>query len=82
MKCCICDQEIEVKRDPKGKIYWTEGNNAEPVVKEGRCCDACNTEVVIPVRMGGDPIDYIEARLNRVRGTGKCLDSNLRSSRN
>lgn len=27
------------------------GNSAEPVVKDGRCCDRCNKEVVIPKRL-------------------------------
>lgn len=30
-------------------IGW--GHNAEPVVKDGRCCDRCNKEVVIPKRL-------------------------------
>ena len=36
--CCIC-----------GKEYTGYGNNAEPVCS-GRCCDECNTKVVIPER--------------------------------
>ena len=42
--CCICDKYIE----PKGS--WILGNNAEPV-KDGRCCDKCNSEIVIPERI-------------------------------
>jgi hypothetical protein len=38
-KCIICNTEI------KG---W--GNNANPV-QNGRCCDNCNIEVVIPYRI-------------------------------
>jgi len=38
-KCIICK-----------KSYTGRGNNAEPV-KRGRCCDACNSGVVIPIRM-------------------------------
>lgn len=30
--------------------YTGFGNNAWPV-NEGRCCDACNSEVVIPARI-------------------------------
>lgn len=37
--CCICGKQIE---------GWS--NNAEPV-KQGRCCDDCNWEYVIPARM-------------------------------
>lgn len=40
MKCCLCGREIE-----------GYGNNAEPV-KDGRCCDDCNDNVVLPVRIG------------------------------
>lgn len=38
-KCCIC-----------GRIVNGYGNNAVPV-KEGICCDQCNTDVVIPARI-------------------------------
>ena len=41
MKCCICDNEIEV--EPNG---WDEGNNAMPL-KDGRCCDECNGKVIM-----------------------------------
>lgn len=33
-----------------GYMYYGFGNNAEPV-NHGRCCDTCNSTVVIPVRM-------------------------------
>lgn len=39
--CCIC-----------GKEFTGWGNNPDPIKKSGRCCDACNAEVVIPVRLG------------------------------
>lgn len=35
MKCCLCGNEI--------KGY---GNNPEPLTDEGRCCDACNENVI------------------------------------
>ena len=38
-KCCIC-----------GKIEKGYGNNAQPI-KEGVCCDLCNSTVVIPARL-------------------------------
>jgi hypothetical protein len=39
-ECCICSLE-----------YIGYGNNAAPV-KEGRCCDECNSVMVVPVRIG------------------------------
>lgn len=46
----------ELKNEPSGKcvvckrnfIGW--GNNAEPF-KKGRCCDTCNNERVVPLRL-------------------------------
>lgn len=40
MKCCICGKEIE-----------GYGNNPVPVKAEGRCCDECNSNYVIPERI-------------------------------
>lgn len=51
MECTICKEEIEKQTDDKGKVYWDQGHNAEPVA-EGRCCDKCNIEKVIPSRLG------------------------------
>ena len=48
MKCCLCDKEIPVKFHG-----WDSGNDAEPVVANGRCCDECNTKIVIPTRLIG-----------------------------
>ena len=45
MKCCICQQKI--KKELNG---WTLGNNAQPV-KDGRCCNKCNSTIVIPARL-------------------------------
>ena len=39
--CSICHKPIE---------GW--GNNAWPVVNDGRCCDHCNWSVVLPARLG------------------------------
>ncbi|QDP61217.1 MAG: hypothetical protein GOVbin2729_43 [Prokaryotic dsDNA virus sp.] len=47
MKCSVCSSEIE--RNPL--TGWDLGHNAEPV-NEGRCCDVCNSFVVIPARLG------------------------------
>ena len=49
MECIICKNPIEEKRTPEGNVYWDQGNNAEPVA-EGRCCDVCNADIVIPTR--------------------------------
>ena len=38
--CCIC-----------GKKFKGYGNNPFPVVNNGRCCDKCNSNVVIPAKM-------------------------------
>ena len=51
VKCSICEGYIEPKRDPVTKeVYWTQGHNAEPVTA-GRCCDTCNSSVVVPTRI-------------------------------
>lgn len=43
--CCLCKKKIQ----PKGSL--TDGNNAEPLKKGGRCCDDCNVDNVIPERL-------------------------------
>ena len=51
MKCSICKGEIEQEKHPvTGKVFWTEGHNAEPI-NNGRCCGMCNQTKVIPERM-------------------------------
>jgi len=64
MKCDICDGKID-EHSHNGKVYWTEGHNAEPLVS-GRCCDACN-DLVIGFRMFGfwsnEATDSIHYRL-------------------
>lgn len=42
-KCCIC-----------GKIFIEFGNNAQPI-KNGVCCDFCNTRFVLPIRLSKLP---------------------------
>lgn len=39
-KCCIC-----------GADYTRYGNNAEPLVRNGRCCGDCDGMFVIPARI-------------------------------
>jgi hypothetical protein len=45
MLCSICGREII-----KTEYGWDQGNNAEPV-NSGRCCDDCDSNVVIPARL-------------------------------
>lgn len=49
-KCCIC-----------GITDHGYGNNPDPIKKKGRCCDECNADQVIPVRLG---LDNIKKKLN------------------
>ena len=44
-KCTICFNDIGV--DDNG---WDGGHNAQPI-NDGRCCNACNEEVVIKARL-------------------------------
>lgn len=34
-----------------GRLCSGWGNNPDPLKDEGRCCDQCNTEKVIPARI-------------------------------
>jgi len=51
MECSICNEEIEKIKDNEGQVIWDQGNNAEPI-NGGRCCNSCNSGVVIPARLG------------------------------
>lgn len=44
-QCCICGGPIAAVSDA-----WRDGHNAQPV-SDGRCCDSCNQDVVIPARL-------------------------------
>lgn len=44
--CSICSQPIT----PDPISGWAGGHNAEPV-NDGRCCQECNDQVVIPTRI-------------------------------
>jgi hypothetical protein len=56
----MCYKNIDEHKDADGKVYWSAGHNAEPLVSQntehssmvshGRCCDSCN-DMVIQVRM-------------------------------
>ena len=50
MTSIICKGEIEPLKNAEGIVYWTEGHNAEPIA-EGRCCDRCNEDIVVPHRI-------------------------------
>ena len=43
--CVICEKEIE-----ETEYGWDKGNNASPLA-EGRCCDWCNINKVLPYRL-------------------------------
>lgn len=45
INCDICGNPI-----PNKFGNWPWGNNADPVVPNGRCCDECNEDAVIPAR--------------------------------
>jgi hypothetical protein len=60
LQCVICLKNIEHKM-LFGKVFRTQGHNAEPIAL-GRCCDFCDCMVVEPSRIGGlfdKPIDVI-----------------------
>ena len=51
LQCSICKGDIEHKTLPdSNEVYWTSGNNAWPI-NSGRCCQWCDNQVVIPVRL-------------------------------
>ena len=49
INCDICKGSIEQHRDALGQVYWSKGHNAWPLGShdDARCCDACNTDVMI-----------------------------------
>ena len=51
LKCDLGGGDIEQRKNDDGSVWWNEGHNAQPV-SDGRACDACNTEKVIPARLG------------------------------
>jgi len=55
LKCCICY-----------KVFTGYGNNPQPVEDYGECCNTCNNEKVIPMRlMMMDHSKYYGIRLGR-----------------
>ena len=65
MDCCLCEKEI-IRTDSG----WELGNNAQPI-QEGRCCNYCNTTIVVPRRIE----DMIERDMERIR-LGRMGDVN------
>lgn len=70
MECSICYGLIEPHRDQKGKIYWDQGHNAQPV-NDGRCCDTCNETVVIRARIN----QFTKSRRDENETAGKTQDA-------
>ncbi len=48
--CCLCGKKVEEKINYDGKVYWNQGEDAQPV-KDGRCCGICNINIVLPARL-------------------------------
>ena len=42
--------EIDIHYDDNGEVIWDQGNNAQPVA-DGKCCDKCNMDIVLPHRL-------------------------------
>jgi len=85
LQCCFCDATIT----PDPVNGWDQGHNPEcpdyPDLggTDARCCDTCNTQVVIPSRLNRILIDDQilslfddQARADRIRSTlsqlGEC----------
>ena len=50
LKCDLCGGDIEQKKNDDGSVWWNEGHNAQPV-SNGKACDTCHNEKVLPARM-------------------------------
>jgi hypothetical protein len=48
--CCLCKNKLDEEKTEDGEIYYSGGNNAEPI-KKGQCCNYCNATKVTPLRM-------------------------------
>ena len=49
MNCIICTDEIL----PQPISGWDKGHNPWPVKEKGRCCEDCNSTIVVPTRLIG-----------------------------
>ena len=47
MNCIICTDEIL----PQPISGWDKGHNPWPVRDNGRCCEECNSQLVVPARL-------------------------------
>ena len=70
VKCCLC-----------GKDAGRYGNSPYPLLKEGRCCDECNFQKVIPARLhryksiqASDKLEELDIGRGVVRETMKASD--------
>lgn len=66
-KCCIC-----------GKEFNEFGNNAQPV-KDGTCCNACNSRFVLPARMLQQVNKFVSYEVARNSKERKKLNKDLMS---
>ena len=46
MNCVICSSDILHQSNG-----WDKGHNPSPIKEDGRCCEECNSTVVIPTRL-------------------------------
>ena len=49
MNCVICTDEIQIQP----VSGWDKGHNPYPIKDKGRCCDDCNSTIVVPARVAG-----------------------------
>ena len=49
MNCIICTDEIQIQP----VSGWDKGHNPYPIKDKGRCCDDCNSTIVVPARFAG-----------------------------
>lgn len=47
-ECSICLAPVH-EHSHNGEVYWSGGHNAQPIT-DGRCCDSCNTYIVLVQR--------------------------------
>ena len=60
MNCIICTDEIL----PQPISGWDKGHNPYPVKDKGRCCEDCNSTIVVPTRLIGlnAVLTFVEAK--------------------
>jgi len=72
-KTVLEEQEAQWRKSPPktcsicGEKYYGWGNNAWPV-NEGRCCNECNSDSVIPARLRGVQGPMIPDKSKRRKG--------------